>query len=195
MKGIIIYKGKYGATKQYAGWLKDVLNIPLAESYDINEAQLANYGYLVLGTSVYEGRMLIKSWLKKNIAALQGKKIFLFVVSGTPAHKKEILETYLQVNVPPEIRNRMEVYFLPGRLIMKKLSWTDRLMMRMAEMLAKGEEAKKEMRMEYDYVKKENIRDLVNAVRKFDTDHLLKQQVINKWAPTYLKSEIDKLNN
>ena len=28
MKGIIIYKSKYGATKQYADWLGELLHIP-----------------------------------------------------------------------------------------------------------------------------------------------------------------------
>ena len=29
MKGIIIYKGKYGATAQYAQWLGEELNFPV----------------------------------------------------------------------------------------------------------------------------------------------------------------------
>lgn len=180
MKGIIIYKGKYGATMQYAEWLADELHLPLAVADDIGKTQLANYDFLILGSSVYIGKMLIKDWLRKNIAALQGKKIFLFTVSGTPPDKKEKLESYVQASVPAEIRNSSEVYFLPGRMIMKNLSWGNRLMMKMGTMLAKGTEAKKEMQMEYDDVKKENIKELMMAINKFYTDKLLAKQSINK---------------
>ena len=29
MKGLIIFKGKYGATRQYAGWIGDELQLPV----------------------------------------------------------------------------------------------------------------------------------------------------------------------
>lgn len=84
MKGIIIYKGKYNATRQYAQWLADSLNLPMEIADNIGEEDLWRYDYFVLGSPVYTGKMLIKKWLKTNVRSLQGKKIFLFVVSGTP---------------------------------------------------------------------------------------------------------------
>ena len=30
MQGHIIYQGKYGATRQYADWLNEMLNIPVS---------------------------------------------------------------------------------------------------------------------------------------------------------------------
>jgi menaquinone-dependent protoporphyrinogen IX oxidase len=195
MKGIIIYKGKYGATQQYAGWLSGELNLPMAVSDEITPQQLESYDFLILGCSVYVGKMLLKDWLKKNVAAIQGKKLFFFLVSGTPLGKREVLEGYLQANIPAEIRNRLEVYFLPGRMILKNLSWFDRLMMKMGTALAKGEEAKKEMQLEYDEVKKENTHSLVNAVRKFTYDTLIKQQSVEKEKPVYVKRIIESSNN
>ena len=104
--------------------------------------------------------------MKQNAAALQGRKIFLFVVCGTPPDKKEKLQKYLQVSVPGEIRNKCETYFLPGRMIMKELSAWDRFMIKMGALLEKEPETKKEMRKEYDGVKKENLNELLKAIKK-----------------------------
>jgi menaquinone-dependent protoporphyrinogen IX oxidase len=166
MKGIIIYKGKYNSTRQYAEWLAADLNMPLALSENIHKEQLQNYDLVILGSPVYVGKLLIRKWMKQHVAALQRKKLFLFVVCGTPPDKKERLQKYLQVSVPGEIRNKCETYFLPGRMIMKDLSRWDRFMMKMGALLEKEPEAKKEMRMEYDGVKKENLNDLLKAIRK-----------------------------
>jgi menaquinone-dependent protoporphyrinogen IX oxidase len=166
MKGIIIYKGKYSATKQYAEWLAAELNLPFNTSNNINKAHLLNYDFLILGSSVYIGKMLIKDWLKQNVTALVGKKIFLFVVCGTPATKKIKLQSYIQASVPAEIRNVSETYFLPGRFIWKDLSWWDRFMMKIGSLLEKEPETKKQMQNEYDGVKKENLNELIAAIKK-----------------------------
>lgn len=185
MKGIIIYKGKYGATRQYAEWLSDQLTLQLSVSDAFNKDQLEKFNFFVLGSSVYAGKILIKKWLKNNVAAIQSKKIFLFIVSGTTTDKREILEGYLQANVPAEIRNKVEVFYLPGRLIMKKLSWFHRLMLNVAAALAKGAEAKKELLLEYDNVKIENTRALVNAVNTFYNDKMTKQPLVEKDKPAF----------
>jgi menaquinone-dependent protoporphyrinogen IX oxidase len=166
MKGIIIYKGKYNSTRQYAEWLAAELNMPLVLSENTGKEQLRNYDLVVLGSSVYVGKLLIKKWMTQNVAALQRKKIFLFVVCGTPPDKKEKLQKYLEVSVPGEIRNRCETYFLPGRMIMKDLSLWDRFMLKIGALLEKEPETKKEMRMEYDGVKKENLNELLKSIKK-----------------------------
>ena len=166
MNGIIIYKGKYNATRQYAEWLAAELKMPMALPESIGKEQLQNYDAVILGSPVYMGKLLIKKWMKQNIAALQEKKIFLFVVSGTPAYQKEKLQKYLQVSVPEEIRNRCETFFLPGRMIWKNLSRWDRFMMKMGVLLEKDPETKKGMKTEFDGVRKENLNELLGAVKK-----------------------------
>ena len=178
MKGIIIYKGKYGATRQYARWLGDELYLPITDSDDINKTLLTNYDFLVVGSSVYIGKMLLKGWLRNNVAAIQGKKIFLFMVSGTPPDKKEKLERYVQASVPAEIRNSCEMFFLPGRLIIKSLSWLDRLLLKMGAKLTRDPNEKKEILTEYDDVKKENLEEIKAAVNKFCSGKTLKEEKI-----------------
>lgn len=165
MKAIIIYKGKYGATRQYAEWLGYELNLPVVTANEINGVTLIPYDLLILGTSIYVGKFQLKSWLKHNLSFIRDKKIFLFQVAGTPPEETEKRENYNQQNIPPPIRQQCTVFNLPGRMNVKKLSWKDRWVLRMGARLAKDPADKANMLTDYDGVKKEFIRDIIRAVR------------------------------
>jgi menaquinone-dependent protoporphyrinogen IX oxidase len=168
MKGVVIYKGKYGSTRQYAEWLGAELNLPVFIAEDIRIEQLKSYDYLVLGTPVYAGKLLLHAWLRKNRRAVFGKKIFVFIVSGTPPEEKQKLESYVQKSVPEEIRKNSKLYFMRGRMILKQLSFFDRLMLKMGALLTKDEKEKKEMQMEFDDVKKGHLDELLIDIKKFN---------------------------
>jgi menaquinone-dependent protoporphyrinogen IX oxidase len=167
MKAIIIYKSKYGATRQYAEWLSTELQLPLTGPENLTSQSLAMYDYVVIGSSVYEGGLLTRSWLKKHTKALQSKKVFLFIVCATPVTEKEKLDVIARNNIPETILNVSGVYFLHGRMIIEKLSWIDKLMLKVGARLQKDPVAKKTMLQNFDDVKKENIVELVNAVKNF----------------------------
>ena len=129
MKGLIVYQGKYGATAQYAEWLRQDLSIPALSSdrctdLDINEKEM-----IVMGSSVYIGKLQLEPWLRKNIATLKNKALFLFVVSGTTLNETEKLAGYIRNSVPTEIASNCHIYFLPGRLRYKQLSPRDKLIL------------------------------------------------------------------
>ena len=166
MKGIVIYQGKYGATQQYAEWLGQELNIPVVSADDERE-EISNYDYFVLGSSVYIGKLVMRNWLKKNLANINTRKIFFFLVSGTAPDEKEKLESYLSSGIPATIRKKIDVSFLPGKLDIKKLSWMDRFLLRMGARLEKDAAVKKGMLTEYNQVKKENLAGLIDKVKNF----------------------------
>ena len=167
MKGIIIYKGKYGATQQYAEWLGEELSLPVVTAQDIKEDQLKEYDFLLIGASVYIGKLQIQKWLKNNLAFIRGKKIFLFQVAATPPEEKEKRQAYNRSGIPEEIIKDCEFYFLPGRMIMQNLSWKDRFMLKMGARLAKDPVAKKTMLTDYDDVRKDNIAEILTVVRNY----------------------------
>ena len=168
MKGLIVYKGKYGATRQYAEWAATALHLPVKEA-DAKEERLRGLDFVVIGTSVYMGKLLISQWLKENLDTLKTKKIYLFLVAATPPHEREKLNSYILNGVPGEIRHLCEIYFLQGRLNRNRLSWKDRLMLRLGAALTKDPTAKKTMLTDFNYVKKENITSLVNSVKNYYT--------------------------
>src|SRR4030095_4038929 len=105
MKGIIIYKGKYGATHQYAQWLGSTLRLPAIMADNITGENLSTYDFVVIGSSVYIGRLLIKYWLRQNLVSIQNKKIFLFIVCGTAPGEIDKLKKIARENIPEEIKN------------------------------------------------------------------------------------------
>src|SRR5215468_6174797 len=119
MKGLIIYKGRYGATKQYAMWIGQELGLTVASADRFPQGELSKYDFFIIGSSVYIGKLEISKWLKKNLNTLISKKIFLFQVAGTPVNEKEKRESYNKTSVAPAILNRSETFFLPGRMIMR----------------------------------------------------------------------------
>ncbi len=169
MKSMIIYKGRYGATRQYAGWLSEILSVPVLPAGSENKSGLSEAGYIIVGTSVYIGKLQVSKWLNENKDLLQGKKIFFFLVSGTPPGEREKLQAYINAGIPAEILPQCELFFLPGRLVKKLLSWKDRFMLTIGAKLTRDPNERKNMLTDYDHVRKENLDELVIAVRRFST--------------------------
>jgi menaquinone-dependent protoporphyrinogen IX oxidase len=165
MKGLVIYKGKYGATKQYAMWIGQELQLPMASADRFHIDELPKYDYFILGSSVYIGKLEIKDWLKKNFNALTNKKIFFFQVAGSPVEQIEKRESYNKASLPPDILQKIQFYYLPGRMIMRNLSGWDRFMLKMGAKLTKDPVERKAMLTDFDHVKKENILPVIKAIR------------------------------
>ena len=167
MKGLVIYKGKYGATKQYAMWIGQELRLPVASADRFPKDELPNYDYFILGSSVYIGKLEIKDWLKKNFYVLQNKKIFFFQVAASPVEQIEKRQSYNKASLPPSILKNIEFYYLPGRMIMRNLSVWDRFMLKMGAKLVKDPMEKKAMLTDFDHVKKEKVIPIMEGVRTF----------------------------
>ena len=167
MKGLVIYKGKYGATKQYAMWIGQELQLPVASADRFHIDELPKYDFFILGSSVYIGKLEIKDWLKKNFNVLQNKKIFFFQVAASPVEQIEKREGYNKASLPPSILKNIEFYYLPGRMIMRNLSGWDRFMLKMGAKLTKDPVEKKAMLTDFDHVKKEKVIPIMEGVRTF----------------------------
>jgi menaquinone-dependent protoporphyrinogen IX oxidase len=166
MNGIIIYQGKYGATEQYAQWLAGALHMPFLKADEVTPTILACYDLVILGSSVYVGKLTIGKWLKRNPDLLAGKKLFLFIVCGTSAEDKEEQQKLLDNNLEPGFRKTTGVFFLPGRCIVSKLSWIDRLVLKMGAMLQKDPRKKAVMSHGFDHMDQKSLQGLIAAVGK-----------------------------
>jgi len=180
MKGLIIYKSKYGATAQYAEWLGEELALPVHSIEKIDQQELQGAGYVIIGSSVYIGKLLVKKWLRKNLALLENKKIFVFVVGGSTASDSQQQKAVMKMNFPDSLLKKCEVFFLPGRLNTEKLSWMDRLKLRMGAMLEKDPVKKNVMRNGIDAVSRPMLNGLMNAVKAFAANHSTEPPVAEK---------------
>jgi len=167
MKGLIIYKGKYGATRQYAEWLGSTLQLPVVMADHLEGVELSQYDYLVIGSSVYVGKLQLRDWLKRNISQFKGKKLFLFIVCGTSPDQKETLDYISRHNIPSVIIGQSNVFFLRGRVNRKELTWMDRMALNIAAKFAKNPAEKIRMKEGYDELIRENLDPLMNAILSF----------------------------
>ena len=169
MKGLIICKGKYGATDQYGHWLSKELQFPVEDPEDISVEMLEKCDSVVIGSSVYIGKLVIRDWLKRFEDVLVSRKVFFFIVCGTPMEQKNKLAEIANNNIPASLRKANNVYFLPGRLIKKQLSFMDRCMLKMGAMLQKDKEEGKRMLQDFDNVNRKYLQTLildVNSARE-----------------------------
>ncbi|HZX58576.1 MAG TPA: flavodoxin domain-containing protein [Mucilaginibacter sp.] len=167
MKGIVIYKGKYGATAQYAGWVAEALHLPVIDINQQNAIDIMGYDYVIVGSPVYMGKLLIRDWLTKNEEMFLNKKLFLFVVSSTSPDDKSRQETVLKGNLSEKLADATTVFFLRGRVVINKLSWTDKLIVWFGAMREKDPQKKALMRRGFDAVKRENINPLIKTTLHF----------------------------
>lgn len=166
MKGIIIYQGRYGATAQYARWLADALRLPMFGAEEATPALLAGYDLVILGSSVYVGKLLIAKWLDRNAGLLAEKKVLLFVVCGTTADDPVLQRALITSNLGRAISRSVTTFFLPGRCIVAKLSWKDRLVLNMGAWLEKDPQKKAVMKQGFDRLDRQNLAALIAAVKE-----------------------------
>ncbi len=168
MNGIIIYQGKYGATQQYATWLAEALKLPMVEA-DVAPAYiLFKYDFIILGSSVYVGQLLIKQWLKQNMAPLTNKKLLLFVVSGSTTNNAMLQQKVLDANLNPALSKSVKTFFLPGRCVISQLSLLDRIMLKIGSWLEKDPANKKIMQNGFDNMDHKALVPLIEAVKAFE---------------------------
>jgi len=164
MKGIIIYQGKYGATDQYAKWLAATLTLPLIEAKNIDSSKLVGYDVVILGSSVYVGKLVITRWLTSYLPVLIQKKLLFFVVSGTSAHDPS-QQGIITENLPSKVRDTARLFFLPGRCIISQLSWKDRIILKMGAWLEKDPQKKAVMESGFDEMNERALAPLITVAR------------------------------
>lgn len=163
LRGAVIFKSRYGATRQYSTWLGDRLNL-LVFDPDSRAIPLDRLDYLLIGTSVYFGKMLIKRWLARHREELKGKAIFLFVVCATPSSEREKQRAIIRKNVPPGLAPEERIFFLPGRLTVDKLSWRHKMILRMAGRMEKDPVRKAAISHDTDAVEPAHLAGILQEV-------------------------------
>jgi menaquinone-dependent protoporphyrinogen IX oxidase len=167
MNGIVLYRSRYGATRQYADWIGADLRLPVIDPEMINDRLLAGCDFLLIGTSVYLGDLLLRAWLKANKHRLEHKKLFFFIVCApspdVTRHGQIIMD-----NIPGDLlRPSTDIVFLPGRWIFSQLSPTDGRVLKEKAQTETDPAKKQVLSQDSDAVKKENISELLEAVRSF----------------------------
>ena len=162
MTGAIFYESKYGSTAQYARWIGEATGLEVFEVAD-PRADPARFDFVVLASPIYFYKVMSRSWIKRNLAALLARPVILLTVSGAPAGEK--LAGWIEDSLPGAFRDHAQHFALRGRIDRREISWIDRMLLNFdARRNPDPEEARQE-RLGFDLVDKAAIRPVVAAVR------------------------------
>jgi len=131
-KTLVLYSSKYGATKKYAEWIAAELNGDVCTISEFKQNTLANYGAVVLGSSLYAGNIKGLDIIINNYDTLRGKKLILFTCGLADYTKPENINNVkmrIEAKIPENIRGNVKMFFLRGGIDYKGLSLMHRFMM------------------------------------------------------------------
>ncbi|GEM_PF-72320 len=156
MSTIVLYKSKYGTTKQYAEWIAKELNVEVKNADTVKPADLAPYDTIIYGAGVYIGCIAGIGLISDNFDQLKDKKVIIFTVGLTdPANKGKYSEL-VSKNIMWDILDSIKIFHLRGALDYKKIGLGNKLMM-------------KRMKIpEANFVDKDSIRPIIEYVRPSD---------------------------
>lgn len=164
MEGAIYFSSNYGSTKQYANWISEVTGLPV---YDVKKdaTNPLEYDFLILGSPVIYHKLIIRKWVKRNLAIIENMPIIFFTVSGAPAGEK--LNRWIADSLPENFISKMKHFALLGRQIPSELTFYDRMMLKIAAFFNRDRKASKEESQGFDYMDKSSISPIVSLVREF----------------------------
>ncbi|RAJ11512.1 flavodoxin domain-containing protein [Arenibacter echinorum] len=165
MKGAIFFSGKYGSTEQYANWIGKATGLPVFDIKDAHAADLSEYDFLVLGSSIVYFKLTIRKWASANLSKLNGRSKILFSVSGAGPSDK--LERWVAASFPSQLLTQMEHVALRGKLDHSKLSWWLRKILWMGSLFNPDPQARKEERGGFDYMDKSSIEPILKIIEQF----------------------------
>lgn len=154
MSGVVYYKTKYGATKQYAEWIAEDFGFELK---DIGAgARPGSEDVVVIGTSIMMGKLNAREWVGKHWPRIRDKKVVFFVVGGSKIGAKDRDEA-VSKSLAEEVLKNSALFHLRGRFDLNKTNFLLSKMIKMAMKSEEDPEVKREWTEGFDAVKKEDL--------------------------------------
>ncbi len=130
---LILYRSKYGSTKEYIKELADRIEGDCVIS-DVKKfsGNLKDYSIIILGSCTYMGRIMIVDFIRENKKILKSRKVYLFSVGLIPEDSEASRQSFELI--PEEVRRNLLGYRkLPGRISVAKLNFFERMILKMTK--------------------------------------------------------------
>lgn len=131
---VIIYKSKYGSTKQYAQWTAQTLNCDIFEQQKFTPQMFKNYDIIIYGGGLYAGGINGISLITKNLELLKNKKIIVFTCGlADPKNATNIknINNNIDKAFDVQVKSKIKFFHLRGGIDYSKLSIVHKSMMAM----------------------------------------------------------------
>lgn len=174
MKTIVIYKSKYGSTRQYARWIADEIGCEAVDAKEIKADKLSEYDNIIYGGGLYAEVIAGVTLITKNLDKLKDKKIAVFSTGITPLNYREYYDKLvIEKNFKPEMLKYIKVYNFLGKMILDELSLPHKTALKALKKLMSSKENPSEMEKllielcdaDGDFSDKNAIYDLVDYIK------------------------------
>lgn len=176
-KTLIIYKSKYGASKDYARLVGEKLNIPFFSVKEVSNEMLKNAERILFFSGTFASRIHIAKYMKSHSKILKDKDTVL-IFNGITPFDKPVIDGFYIGNFKGTIFQNRAYFYLPGRLDIHELHGFDKFIINMLiSSIEKKPEDKRSnfekgildlKNKEIDNVKSDNIAELVEYVEHED---------------------------
>jgi len=177
-KTAVIYKSKYGHTKQYAEWIAESLEADLFEESEISSSELAGYSTIIFGGGLYASGINGISLITKNFDSIKDKKLIVYTVGLASPVDSSIYKPIIEKNIPKEMRNSIRFFHLRGGIDYSELNIIHKGMMamlkKMVEKKDEKEKTEEDRQMLETYGRKVDFTDK-NSIIPI-VDYVLKQE-------------------
>ncbi|MBQ7032975.1 MAG: flavodoxin [Clostridia bacterium] len=146
MNAIVLYKSKYGSTKQYAEWIAEEIGCQAVEAGRVRAEALAPYDTVIYGGGLYAEVIAGLTLLTKNMEKVKDKKIAVFSTGITPIDCRDYYDRLvLEKNFKNGVPENMRIFNFPGKMILSELSLPHRTAIKALKKLMSGKENPTEM--------------------------------------------------
>lgn len=172
MNVIVVYKSKYGSTRDYAQWIADELKCVCKEAGETHIDELEKYDTIIYGGGLYAGVIGGVSLITKNYERLKGKKIIVFTTGLAPLENSNYYNSIREKNFKGENFNQITVFNFLGKMIQSELTLPHRGALKLLKRMLKNKKElspDEELLMslcdaDSDFRDKASIKPLIKAV-------------------------------
>lgn len=175
MRTIVVYKSKYGSTKQYAEWIAKELSCDAVDAKNVKIDDLEKYDTIIYGGGLYAEVINGVILLTKNMDKLEGKKLIVYSTGITPLKYREYYDKLvIEKNFKPEMLEKIKVYNFLRKMILDELTIVHRTALKTLKKIMQGKENPTEMEKllvelcdaNGDFSDREAIKDLVEYAKQ-----------------------------
>ncbi|MBO5179491.1 MAG: flavodoxin domain-containing protein [Clostridia bacterium] len=175
MSTIVVYKSKYGSTKQYAEWIAEELGCEALDAKNVKIDDLEKYDTIIYGGGLYAEVINGVILLTKNMDKLEGKKLIVYSTGITPLKYREYYDKLvIEKNFKTEMLDKIKVYNFLGKMILDELTIVHRTALKTLKKIMQSKENPTEMEKllvelcdaNGDFSDREAIKDLVEYAKQ-----------------------------
>lgn len=143
-KILVLYKSKYGTTKEYMELLSQNISCQVQDVSQFKFGEEADYQTIIFSSGIYAGKIAIIKELKKYYQLFVDKKIILFITGISPG-SDELIEQIKEHNLT-DFSKEISVFYGQGRYDENKLKLVDKILCRaISKMVTKKDDVSLDM--------------------------------------------------